>query len=104
MPAPSKPLGDAAADDDLGGARAGTCGPSTSFTCGRSASPCGVTPRITTFDGLSQPRFGRLMSTTVSFETSVAVLADRDLGQALDERGLVAIDAALDLGLRRRAG
>ncbi len=43
--------------------------PSTSFTCGRSASPCGVTPRITTFDGLFDPRFGRLMRTTGSFET-----------------------------------
>ena len=43
--------------------------PSTSFTCGRSSRPIGVTPRITTFAGLPVARFGRLMSTTGSLDT-----------------------------------
>ena len=33
-------------------------------------APVGVTPRMTTFDGLAVSRFGRLISTTGSFETS----------------------------------
>ncbi len=44
--------------------------PSTIFTCGRSSRPAGVAPRITTFDGLPESRFGRLISTTGSFEIS----------------------------------
>ena len=40
--------------------------PSTSFTWGRIAIDSSLTPRMMTFDGLSVPRLGRLMSTTTS--------------------------------------
>ncbi len=45
--------------------------PSAICTCGRSASPCGVTPRMMTFDGAPVSRRGRLMRTTVSFDRSL---------------------------------
>ena len=45
--------------------------PSTMLTCGRSVSPCGVTPRITTLDALPLSRLGRLISTTGSFDRSL---------------------------------
>jgi hypothetical protein len=44
--------------------------PSTRCTCGRSSSPCDVTPRITTFAGLPVLRLGSVISTTGSFDTS----------------------------------
>ena len=98
-------VGDRAARDRSPRFPGGTSGPRRACTCGRSASPAGVTPRITTFDGLPESRFGRLMSTTGSFETSRSpVLADGDVGQALDDAGLPAVDAALHLGLRAARG
>ena len=45
--------------------------PSTIVTCGRSASPWAVTPRMTTLEALPEARFGRLISTTGSFDSSL---------------------------------
>ena len=50
-------------------------------------APAGPTPRMTTLDGLSDPRLCSEISTTVSFDTSaLAVRAERDLRLALHHR------------------
>ena len=51
--------------------------PSMMCTWGRSSMPSGGSPRTTTFCGLSLPRFGICVSTSVSLETSGVPSAPR---------------------------
>ena len=81
--------GDRAAGDDFRGARAGTSGPRRSCTCGRNARPAAVTPRITTFDGLAGVALRQVdQHDRLLRHQPRAVGADRDVGQALDDRRL----------------
>ena len=57
--------------------RGGTCARRSIFTCGRIVSPIGGIPRTTRFAGLSLPRFGIAMRTSVSLETSGSPSAPR---------------------------
>jgi hypothetical protein len=42
--------------------------PAISFTCGRNARPCSLTPRMLMLAGLPESRLGRLINTMTSFE------------------------------------
>jgi hypothetical protein len=100
--APGSPVRSSARDDL--GVPGWNILPSTSLTCGRSTSPFGVTPRMTTFDALFEPRFGRLMRTTGSFEMSFRPSAPIAMSGRLSTIArLNAVDAALHLRLRAAA-
>jgi hypothetical protein len=68
--------------------------PATSRTCGRSVTIRADTPRITTLDGLPEPRLSSEISTTVSFDASGCPSApSATAGWLIDHIGLRAVDA-----------
>ena len=80
-------LADGASGDDLGGARAGTCGPPRSSPAAAGSSPAAPMPRITTLDGLSDPRLmQRDQHDRFLRHQPLAIGADGDLRLALDHR------------------
>ena len=104
MPGAAKPSRDRAAGDDLG--RAGPEHAALDDLHLRPQREAAARSRrgSTTFDGLPVSRLGRLISTTVSFDTSRCRPAPVAIsGMRLDDRRLRAVDAALHLGLRAAA-